>query len=113
MDENVYPNESLYYQQISEDRWRPVQIIEDLKPKARAEGLWNLFCRTTRTARPEQSGIRPTVRNHGPFADGVRSFQLLGARHRKYGSARALRHAGTKERWLKPLLAGEIRSASR
>jgi acyl-CoA dehydrogenase len=44
LDEYVYPNEKLYYQQIAEgDRWQPVQIIEDLKPKAKAQGLWNLF----------------------------------------------------------------------
>jgi acyl-CoA dehydrogenase len=43
MDEHIYPNEKLYYDQIAEDRWRPVPIIEQLKPKARAAGLWNLF----------------------------------------------------------------------
>src|ERR1700677_1532278 len=43
MDEHIYPNEELYYRQIAEDRWRPVPVIEQLKPKARAAGLWNLF----------------------------------------------------------------------
>lgn len=43
MDEYIYPNERRYYEQIEEDRWLPVPIIEELKPKARAAGLWNLF----------------------------------------------------------------------
>ncbi|MBZ5606586.1 MAG: acyl-CoA dehydrogenase family protein, partial [Acidobacteriia bacterium] len=43
MNEHIYPNEKLYYDQIAEDRWRPVPIIEKLKPAARVAGLWNLF----------------------------------------------------------------------
>ena len=44
MDEYIYPNEATYHRQIADgDRWQPVPIIEDLKPKARAAGLWNLF----------------------------------------------------------------------
>src|SRR6267378_2227583 len=44
MDEHIYPNEATYHRQIAEgDRWQPVPIVEELKPKARAAGLWNLF----------------------------------------------------------------------
>src|SRR5262249_38788237 len=44
MDEYIYPNEQTFYKQIEEgDRWQPTAIIEELKPKARAVGLWNLF----------------------------------------------------------------------
>ncbi len=44
MDEHIYPNESVYSKQIAAgDRWQPTAIIEELKPKARALGLWNLF----------------------------------------------------------------------
>jgi len=44
MDEHVYPNESTFHRQIAEgDRWQPTAIVEELKPKARAAGLWNLF----------------------------------------------------------------------
>src|SRR4026207_2083449 len=44
MDQHVYPNESTYHHEIAEgDRWLPTAIVEELKPKARAAGLWNLF----------------------------------------------------------------------
>jgi len=44
MDECIYPNEALYHAHTAgPDRWQPVRIIEELKPKARAAGLWNLF----------------------------------------------------------------------
>src|SRR6476661_1221045 len=44
MQEHVYPNEATFHRQIATgDRWQPTAIVEDLKPKARAAGLWNLF----------------------------------------------------------------------
>ena len=45
MDENVYPNESTYAEEVAggETRWAPVPILEALKAKAKEEGLWNLF----------------------------------------------------------------------
>ena len=44
MDENVYPNERRFYAEVAEgDRWQPTRLIEELKEKARAQGLWNLF----------------------------------------------------------------------
>ncbi len=44
MEAHIYPNEGTFHSQVEQgDRWQPVQIIEDLKAKARAEGLWNLF----------------------------------------------------------------------
>ncbi len=46
MEEHVYPNEKVFHEQINEgDRWQPAPVMETLKEKARAEGLWNLFCR--------------------------------------------------------------------
>src|SRR5215472_5311114 len=43
MNEYIYPNEQHFYQELECDRWSPVRVLEELKPKARAEGLWNLF----------------------------------------------------------------------
>ena len=48
MAEHIYPNEQRYWQEIDENtkagkRWTPLRTIEDLKPKAQAQGLWNLF----------------------------------------------------------------------
>ena len=44
LDAHIYPNETTYHQQIREgDRWEPVPIVEVLKDKAKAAGLWNLF----------------------------------------------------------------------
>src|SRR5438874_2637652 len=43
MDQHIYPNEPRYYAEIERNHWQPSRIIEELKPKARAAGLWNLF----------------------------------------------------------------------
>src|SRR5438132_11026301 len=48
MDEHIYPNERRFYEEVETNRaqgdpWVPTKLIEELKPKARAEGLWNLF----------------------------------------------------------------------
>ena len=44
MDEHIYPNESKYHAHVRSDRrWEPVPVIEELKPKAKKAGLWNLF----------------------------------------------------------------------
>ena len=51
MDAYIYPNEKAYHEEVnSGDRWQPLELIEDLKAKAKAEGLWNLFL-------PEVSGL--------------------------------------------------------
>src|SRR6185436_9552463 len=44
MDEHIYPNEERYHREINEgDRWQPIALIDELKEKAKAKGLWNLF----------------------------------------------------------------------
>src|SRR5919108_468022 len=43
MDAHIYPNEQRYYEETERSRWQPTHVIEELKPKARVAGLWNLF----------------------------------------------------------------------
>ncbi|MCX6590886.1 MAG: acyl-CoA dehydrogenase family protein [Acidobacteria bacterium] len=105
MDEHVYPNEKLYEQQIATgDRWQPVQIIEDLKPKARAAGLWNLFAELTNL----EYAPLCEIMGRSPMAAEVFNCSAPDT-----GNMEVLMRYGTeaqKAQWLTPLLAGEIRS---
>jgi len=112
MDEYVYPNEATFTRQLNEgERWKVIQIIEDLKPKARAAGLWNLFL-------PESSmGAGLTNLEYAPLCEimGRVPFaaEVFNCSAPDTGNMEVLTRYGTdehKERWLKPLLAGEIRS---
>ena len=97
MDRHVYPNEARYYREAEElGPWKVFPVVEELKPKARAEGLWNLFL----PASEHGAGLTnleyaPLCEIMGRVASGAGGVQLLGARHRQHGSAGALRHAGS------------------
>ncbi len=112
MDEYVYPNEKVFYQQINEgDRWQPTAIIEELKPKARAAGLWNLFL----PENPYGEGLSnleyaPLCEIMGRSPMAPEAFNCSAP---DTGNMEVLARYGSeeqKERWLKPLLNGEIRS---
>ena len=112
MDEHIYPNEKLYYEQIAAgNRWKPVPIIEDLKPKARALGLWNLFL-------PDREyGAGLSNFEYAPLCEimgrSVMAPEVFNCSAPDTGNMEVLAHYGSpeqKQRWLKPLLAGEIRS---
>lgn len=113
MDAHIYPNEETYARQIAEgERWQPVQIIEDLKEKAKAEGLWNLFL-------PEsERGAGLTNLEYAPLAEimGRVSWasEVFNCSAPDTGNMEVLDRYGSeaqKDRWLTPLLEGEIRSA--
>lgn len=112
MDEHVYPNEKVFYQQINEgDRWQPTAIIEELKPKARAAGLWNLFL----PENPFGEGLSNL--EYAPLCEimgrSTMAPEVFNCSAPDTGNMEVLARYGSdeqKERWLKPLLAGEIRS---
>jgi acyl-CoA dehydrogenase len=112
MDEYIYPYEKLYYEQISSgDRWQPVEIIEKLKPIAREAGLWNLFL-------PESGhGAGLSNLDYAPLCEimGRSTFapEVFNCSAPDTGNMEVLARYGTKEqqdKWLTPLLNGEIRS---
>ncbi len=116
MDQHIYPNEKLYLQQLDEgDRWQPVQIIEDLKPVAREQGLWNLFLPDSELGW-EGKGLSNL--EYAPLCEVMGrapwSAEVFNCSAPDTGNMEVLERYGTpelKEQWLKPLLAGEIRSA--
>jgi acyl-CoA dehydrogenase len=111
MDEHVYPNEKRYYSEIERERWAPSPVIEELKPKARAAGLWNLFLPDSEFgAGLSNSAYAPLCEIMGRSVPAAEIFNCSAP---DTGNMEVLARYGTaeqKERWLKPLLAGEIRS---
>jgi acyl-CoA dehydrogenase len=112
MEEQIYPNEARYHRHTAgPDRWQPVPVIEELKPKARAAGLWNLFL-------PESElGAGLTNLEYAPLCEimgrSAMAPEVFNCSAPDTGNMEVLARYGTdelKERWLKPLLAGEIRS---
>lgn len=111
MDEHVYPNEARYHHEIEQNRWQPVKVIEELKPKARAAGLWNLFLPH------DENGAGLTNLEYAPLCEimgrSTMAPECFNCSAPDTGNMEVLARYGTaehKERWLKPLLAGEIRS---
>jgi acyl-CoA dehydrogenase len=113
MDKYIYPNEPAYFRQLDEgERWKIIPLIEELKEKAKSEGLWNLFL-------PESEyGAGLTNYEYAPLCEIMgRVFwasEVFNCSAPDTGNMEVLARYGTREqqdRWLTPLLAGNIRSA--
>jgi acyl-CoA dehydrogenase len=112
MEEHIYPNEKRWQEQIAAgDRWQPAAIVEELKPKARGAGLWNLFL-------PDKEfGAGLSNLEYAPLCEimgrSPMAPEVFNCSAPDTGNMEVLAQYGTKEqkeRWLRPLLAGEIRS---
>jgi acyl-CoA dehydrogenase len=111
MDQHIYPNEKKFHDQIGASRWTPTAIVEELKTKARAEGLWNLFLAES------ESGAGLTNLEYAPLCEimgrSVMAPEVFNCSAPDTGNMEVLARYGSpeqQERWLKPLLAGEMRS---
>ena len=111
MDEYVYPNERRFEEESQRNRRLPSRVVEELKPKARNAGLWNLFLPN------DAAGADLTNLEYAPLCEimgrSAMAPEIFNCSAPDTGNMEVLARYGTTEQkdcWLKPLLAGEIRS---
>lgn len=118
MEEHIYPNEGRFFEQIAANRakgnaWVPTALIEELKPKARAAGLWNLFLPHSKRAPEGLSNLEYAplceIMGRVPFAAEV--FNCSAPDTGNMETLERYASESLKDQWLEPLLRGEIRSA--
>ena len=119
MDEHIYPNEKAYKAEIDRNgkekgnRWLATELMETLKPKARALGLWNLFLPKSVRAPEGLSNLdyAPLCEIMGRVSWAPEVFNCAAP---DTGNMETIERYGSednKKEWLEPLLRGEIRSA--
>ncbi|QMW22418.1 acyl-CoA dehydrogenase family protein [Sandaracinobacteroides saxicola] len=124
MDEHIYPNEERYAQEVmTGERWKVIEVIEELKPLARAAGLWNMFVPPVHAGAPaihefHFDGTPLTNMEYAPLAEEMGKVgwasEVFNCSAPDTGNMEVLARYGTQaqqDRWLAPLSAGEIRSA--
>ena len=117
-EQSIYPNEAAYQLEIQRNRaagnaWQPVQVVEQLKPEAKALGLWNLFLPQSSRAPQGLSNLEyaPLCEIMGRVLWAAEVFNCSAP---DTGNMETLERYGTeahKDQWLEPLLAGKMRSA--
>jgi len=113
VENHVAPNEALFAEQVATgDRWQPAPIVEELKERARGEGLWNLFLPDS------ERGGGLTNLEYAPIAEILGKYviasEVMNCSAPDTGNMEVLERYGSteaREKWLKPLLDGKIRSA--
>ena len=119
MHKHVRPAVPVYKQQDAEgERWKVIPVLEDLKKKARAEGLWNMFMPPSAHEDDEFRGAGLTNLEYAPLAEEMGHIgwasEVFNCSAPDTGNMEVLMRYGTKEhkkKWLRPLMDGEIRSA--
>jgi acyl-CoA dehydrogenase len=112
MEEHVYPADKRYWEHVKSDRrWEPVPVIEELKGKAHAAGLWNLW-------RPKTHGGELTNLEYAPLCEIMGRLhwapEVFNCSAPDTGNMETILKYGTPEQirqWCEPLLEGKIRSA--
>jgi acyl-CoA dehydrogenase len=118
MDEHIYPQEHRYHEEVAANRaqgnaWVPTRVIEELKPKARSAGLWNLFLPHSPRAPEGLSNLE-----YAPLCEIMGRVhwapEVFNCNAPDTGNMETIERYGTeahKQQWLEPLLRGDIRSA--